>query len=269
MHPEDAFREHPMTLPVAFISHGSPMLALDQGEWSQALRGWAAALPEPGAILVLSAHWEQAGPLRVSSAPEPGTLHDFGGFPAALYRLQYPAPGDPGRADRIVERLRQGGLEVETDANRPLDHGAWVPLLKAFPDARIPVLQISLPVSRTQHSLFELGHTLAPLREEGVLLIASGGLVHNLGRLQWEGDPEPEDWARRFEAWVEEGVASGDLPRLLEAERLAPGFAEAVPTREHFDPLYFALGAAGASSPSELYRGWQLGNLSLRAWSWG
>lgn len=254
--------------PVAFISHGSPMLALDKGIWSQTLHTWAESLAELRAIVVMSAHWEHAGPLGVTAAVHPETMHDFGGFPEALYDLQYPAPGDPLLAKRVVSLLQEAGLQAEQDESRSLDHGAWVPLMKAFPEAPHPVIQVALPRSRTPGFVLQVGRALAPLRKEGVLLLASGGVVHNLRRLDWSGNPEPETWAATFEAWIEEGVKAMDLPRLLDAAGQCPSYREAVPTSEHFDPLYFALGAAGDSKPTTLFQGWQHGNLSLKAWVW-
>ena len=254
--------------PVAFISHGSPMLALDQGAWSQALHAWGQSLRDLRAILVVSAHWEGSGPIGVTAAVHPETMHDFGGFPEALYRLQYPAPGDPGLAKQVVSLLREADLPAELDASRPLDHGAWVPLMKAFPGAQHPVIQVALPRSRTPDSVFQLGRALARLREEGVLLLASGGIVHNLRRIDWSDNPEPEAWAAGFDGWIQQGVETMDVPRLLDAPGQGPSYREAVPTSEHFDPLYFALGAAAESSPSTLFEGWQHGNLSLKAWTW-
>jgi 4,5-DOPA dioxygenase extradiol len=216
----------------------------------------------------MSAHWERSAPIGVTAAVLPETLHDFGGFPEALYDLRYPVPGDPDLANEVVNLFEAAGLEAELDEQRPLDHGAWVPLMKAFPEAQHPVIQVSLPASRTPKALFEMGRALAPLRQEGVLLLASGGVVHNLRRIDWSGNPAPEAWAKTFDDWIEEGVSARDLPRLMDAERLGPSYRDAVPTSEHFDPLYFALGAAGDSKPATLFQGWQHGNLSLKAWTW-
>jgi 4,5-DOPA dioxygenase extradiol len=244
------------------------MLALDKGAWSHALKAWGESLVGVKAVMVLSAHWESDGAIGVTASPQPGILHDFGGFPEALYRLQYPVLGNPILARRVSHLIRDSGLQVKLDESRPLDHGAWVPLMKLFPDAQLPVIQVSLPRPRTPRGVFRLGNALAALRQEDMLLMASGGVVHNLGRLDWSGDPAPESWATAFEAWVDEGVRDMDIPRLLETAGQAPFYREAVPTSEHFDPLYFALGAAGDSMPVTLFQGWQHGNLSLRAWAW-
>ena len=252
--------------PVLFVSHGAPTLALDGGAWAAALAAWAGTLDGVRAILVVSAHWESPGPVRVLAQAHPETLHDFGGFPEALYQMRYPAPGDPALAARVVAMIRAAGLAAELDDQRPLDHGAWVPLRAAFPEARIPVVQVSLPLPRTPRQLFQLGSLLGPLRREGVLLMGSGGIVHNLRLLDWSGSGAPEPWALGFEAWV--GDRLGDPPALFEAAGQAPAYLKAVPTSEHFDPLFFALGAANGSPVQTVFQGWQMGSLSLRTWSW-
>jgi 4,5-DOPA dioxygenase extradiol len=253
-------------LPSLFLAHGSPMLALEGGAWGGMVAGLRATVGTPKAILVASAHWEAAGPFRLSSAETPGVMHDFGGFPEALYALDYPAPGAPALAARAADLLRGAGLEATLDAQRPLDHGAWVPLRYLVPDAGIPVVQLSLPRPRTPGQLLAAGRALAPLRAEGVLILGSGGIVHNLRRLDWDGAaaPRPQPWATAFEAWVRERLAAGDEAALLDW-RGAPGAAESVPTSEHLDPLFVALGAAGGQAAS-LFDGWQLGNLSLASY---
>lgn len=255
--------------PVLFVSHGSPMLGLEPGAWGEALHRWALARTGVKAILVLSAHWEAPAPIGITSSQAPATLHDFSGFPDRLSALQYGAPGNPALALRVQELLEASGHPAQLDPHRPLDHGAWVPLLAAFPEATIPVLELAQPRPRTPRQLYALGQALRPLRDEGVLIMASGGVVHNFGYLDWEGVRAPEPWALAFEAWVAERLAQGDHPSVLEASTTAPGYPKAVPTSEHFDPLYFAMGAAGDAPLSTLYDGWQLGSLSLRTWAWG
>jgi 4,5-DOPA dioxygenase extradiol len=254
--------------PVLFVSHGAPTLALDGGAWAAALQDWAGALRGVQAILVLSAHWESVGPIQVMAAELPETLHDFGGFPEALYQMRYPSPGAPALAARVAALLQAGGMEARLDPRRPLDHGAWVPLRAAFPEAELPVIQVSLPIPRTPGQVFELGRLLSPLRQEGVLFIGSGGIVHNLRLLDWSDHPAPDDWAMGFERWIADHLGAQDTPALFEASRQAPGYAKAVPTTEHFDPLFFSLGAAGGASPRSVYQGWQHGSLSLRTWTW-
>jgi 4,5-DOPA dioxygenase extradiol len=254
-------------LPVAFVSHGSPLLALESSAWHRSLAGWGRQLRGLKAVIVVSAHWESSDAFLVTTSPEPGILHDFSGFPEALYRLDYRVPGDVPLATRVIDLLQSAGLGA-SGAERPLDHGAWVPLRAMLPEASHPVLQVSLPRPRDPDLLAKAGRALAPLRKEGVLLLGSGGLVHNLRRLVWEGQPEPEPWAAAFEDWVMASL-EGDPGRLARADREAPGHAQAVPTPEHFDPIHFSLGAATGDSPLSIHSGWQHGNLSLRALSWG
>lgn len=248
-----------------FLAHGSPMLALEGGAWGEALAAEGGAGPRPTALLVVSAHWETPGGFRLTSAATPGVLHDFGGFPPALYRLDYPAPGSPDLARRAQALLHEAGLPADLDPRRPLDHGAWAPLRHLHPAADLPVVQLSLPLPRRPDLLRAAGRALAPLRLEGVQLIASGGLVHNLGLLDWdrqEGPPRP--WAQAFQDWVDAHLASGDTAGLDQWTQ-APGARESVPTSEHLDPLFVALGAA--EGPAELlYRSWQLGSLSLASY---
>jgi 4,5-DOPA dioxygenase extradiol len=191
-------------------------------------------------------------------------MHDFGGFPEALYGLDYPAPGSPELAVEVAALLAQAGLETRYDPERPLDHGAWVPLRYLLPKADIPVVQLSLPKARTPELLLAAGRALAPLRERGVLILGSGGIVHNLRRLDWEGASAPQSWATAFEGWVRSQLAAGPEGD-LEHWAQAPGAAESVPTSEHLDPLFVAMGAPGRR-PELLYAGWQLGSLSLASY---
>jgi len=252
------------TLPSVFLAHGSPMLALDGEAWGEAVSALGRGLPPLRAILVCSAHWEAPGPFRLSSASTPGVMHDFGGFPEALYRLDYLAPGSPDLAGEAADLLRKAGLEAVLDPKRPLDHGAWVPLRYLRPEADIPVVQLSLPRPRTPGLLLAAGRALAPLRHRGVLILGSGGIVHNLGRLDWQGGTEPRPWAQAFQRWVHERLAAGDEAALADW-RQAPGAAESVPTSEHLDPLFVAIGAGGIP-PQVLFAGWQLGSLSLASY---
>ena len=240
------------------------MLALEGEAWGEAVSTLGRRLPRPRAILVCSAHWEAAGPFRLASSGMPGVMHDFGGFPKALYGLDYPAPGSPELASEAAGLLREAGLEAVLDAHRPLDHGAWVPLRYLRPEADIPVVQLSLPHSRTPEMLLAAGRALAPLRHRGVLILGSGGIVHNLGRLDWQGATEPRPWAAAFQNWVHERLAAGDEATLADW-RQAPGAVESVPTSEHLDPLFVAMGAGG-TAPVPLFDGWQLGSLSLASY---
>lgn len=255
--------------PVLFISHGSPMRALEGGEWGAALRGLGSRLA-PEAILVVSAHWETDGPPRVTASPHPGVIHDFYGFPEALYGLNYRSPGSAAWAQRVQARLGEAGIPSALDPERPLDHGAWAPLIHLFPAADRPVLQLSLPLDRTPGRLHALGEALAPLRDEGLLIIGSGGVVHNLRRLLWH-EPDaasPEPWAADFDAWAASRLLASDHDALMRWREEGPDPRAAHPSTEHWDPIFAALGAAGAAKPEWIYEGWELGNLSLRSAIW-
>lgn len=260
--------DHSSRLPVLFLAHGSPMLALEGGAWGDRLGTLAAELPALRGVVVCSAHWERTGPFSVTAGPFPPTLHDFGGFPEPLYALDYPAPGDPGLAARVAELLGRAGEPARPDPERGLDHGAWVPLRYLFPAAGVPVVQVSLPRDRDPRRIWSAGRALAPLREEGVLLIGSGGLVHNLGLLDWDGSSRPAPWAEAFEAWLMERLGS-ERPETAMDWAGAPGARQAVPTTEHLDPLWLALGAGSGGPVRTVFEGWQLGSLSLRCLAFG
>ncbi|OOW05826.1 dioxygenase [Pseudomonas sp. MF6396] len=248
-------------LPSLFISHGSPMLALEPGASGPALARLAAQLPRPRAIVVMSAHWETTE-LRVTSNPHPPTWHDFGGFPAALYAVQYPAPGDPQLAEQVRQRLNEAGLPTTLDAKRPFDHGAWVPLSLMYPAADIPVVQVSLPSQHGPAYQQQVGQALAALREEGVLLIGSGSITHNLRELDWHAGPESvEPWALAFRDWIIDKLAAGDTPALHDYRRQAPFAVRNHPSDEHLLPLYFARGA-GERFAIE-HQGFTLGALGM------
>jgi len=252
-------------LPAAFFAHGSPMLAVEEDDFTAMLRRWGRGV-RPRAIAVVSAHWEAPGPVRVTGAEQPSLIYDFSGFPPELYDIRYPSPGHPALGAEIVRRLEAAGVKSALDPRRGLDHGAWVPIRHAFPAADVPMLEISLPVPRTRELLAQAGRALAPLRGEGVLLIGSGGLVHNLRRVHFEDKAAPVDpWAGDYDRWVGDRLPSLD-PAALAEYRQAPHAAEAVPTTEHFDPVFFVLGAAlPGDRLSGLYEGFHYGNLSMRS----
>ncbi|EPL04301.1 class III extradiol ring-cleavage dioxygenase [Pseudomonas sp. CF161] len=248
-------------LPSLFISHGSPMLALEPGASGPALARLAAQLPKPKAIVMVSAHWESQD-LRVSANPHPETWHDFGGFPAALFAVQYPAPGDPALAAQVVELLKADGLPAQLDSKRPLDHGVWVPLSLMYPAADIPVVQVSLPSRLGPDLQTRIGHALASLREQGVLLIGSGSITHNLGELDWHAGPESiEPWAKDFRDWMIDKLAANDEAALHDYRRQAPNAVRSHPSDEHLLPLYFARGAGGDFSI--VHQGFTLGALGM------
>lgn len=254
--------------PPLFLAHGSPMLAIEGGAWGAWLSSLSGSLPALRGVVVCSAHWETPGGFRITTGAHPRTIHDFGGFPEALYGLQYPAPGDPGLAARVVDLLEQAGEVVRPDPDRGFDHGAWVPLRHLLPEAQVPVVQLSLPRPRDPRRLWAAGRALTPLREEGILVLGSGGLVHNLGRLDWSGGSGPQPWAEAFEDWLLERFAS-DRPESAMDWAGAPGATEAVPSTEHLDPLWLALGAGGGAAVQTVFKGWELGSLSLRCLTFG
>lgn len=251
--------------PVLFLSHGSPFLAQDQGAYRRALEG-EGKRHAPSVVLVVSAHWETEGRARIGAAPQPSLIYDFSGFPPELRQLSYACPGEPAWAKRIRSALWEAGPGVQLDPQRGLDHGVWSPLRNLFPEARIPVLQLSLPRPRTPRLLLSMGRALASLRSEGMLLVGSGGLVHNLRRLGAQ-NAQPEAWAREFDAWLAGRLGMGD-PEALLGWTAGPHSQEAHPTTEHLDPLFVCLGAAGAVIPRTIHEGWEFGNLSLRCLAW-
>ena len=253
--------------PSLFISHGSPMLALQPGASGPALKRLAAELPRPTAIVVVSAHWESQG-LLVTGSAAPETWHDFGGFPRELFAVQYPAPGDPQLAAQIIELLKADGLEARIDDQRPFDHGTWVPLSLMYPAADIPAVQVSLPSRMGPALQTRVGHALVSLREQGVLLIGSGSITHNLGELKWQAGPESiEPWARDFCDWVVDKLAANDEAALHDYRRQAPQAVRNHPSEEHLLPLYFARGAGGAFSVA--HQGFTMGALGMDIYRFG
>lgn len=228
-------------MPVLYLSHGAPILA-DHPTWPQQLAAWAKDLPRPKAILIVSAHWESA-PLTIGATRTVPLIYDFYGFPEKYYRVTYPAPGAPELAQRVRQLLSGGRIPVRDDPERGLDHGAYVPLVEMYPDADIPVLQISMP-SLDPAVLLEVGRRLAPLRDEGVLIIGSGFMTHNL-RLMRPNTSELEvpTWSAEFDAWANEHVGERDIDALLDFQHKAPAARIAHPTTDHFVPLFVSLGA--------------------------
>jgi 4,5-DOPA dioxygenase extradiol len=232
-------------LPSLYISHGSPMTALQPGPVREHLATLAAALPRPQAIVIATAHWLSAQP-QLGAAAQPETVHDFFGFPPALYDIRYPAPGAPALADRARQLLAQAGLKPTLDPQHGLDHGAWVPLRLLYPEADIPVVPISIQHARDPAHHLTVGRALAPLRHEGVLLIGSGSITHNLGDLRGGYGPDREaPYVEPFTRWIEQRLDAGDIEALLDYRRQAPFAQRAHPTDEHLLPLFVALGAAG------------------------
>lgn len=236
-------------LPTLFVSHGAPTFALEPGLAGPQLAELGRTLPLPEAVMVVSPHWMTPRP-RVGIAAEPQTIHDFGGFDQALYRIEYAAPGHPLLAQKTVDRLNTAGWSAQADERRGLDHGAWVPLLHLYPRANVPVFQVSLPSRLDAASAWAFGAALAPLADDGVLIVGSGSLTHNLAEFRGQSEAE-EVYPTEFAAWVREAVEQGDGARLRRTLADAPHAARAHPSTEHFWPL---LVAAGAAPPG---RGWK------------
>ncbi len=255
-------------LPALFISHGAPTLPLEDVPARGFLSELGGTLERPRAVLAVSAHWETATP-QVSAAERPETIHDFYGFPDALYRLSYPAPGAPELAARAVSRLREAGLQAATDPARGLDHGAWVPLMLMYPEATVPVTQISIQPELGPAHHFAVGRALAPLRAEGVLVLASGSAVHNLRDLAWDAvGGQPVEWARQFDAWLADRIDRGATEALLDYRQRAPHAVRAHPRDEHLLPLFAAMGAGGPeASGRRIHASFTLGSLSMSAFS--
>jgi 4,5-DOPA dioxygenase extradiol len=267
-----AQQDHAMTtpdrLPAVFISHGSPMLALEpERPAHRFLRGAAVLWPKPKAILAVSAHWETEMP-EVGAVAQPETIHDFYGFPPALYRMRYDAPGAPQLAGRIRALLKEAGFKAALDPQRGLDHGAWSPLSLIYPAADIPVLQLSIQPHRDPAHHLALGRALAPLRDEGVLIMATGSMTHNLRMLDRSDLNPPADWAAAFSAWMAQKLEQRDDAALLDYRRQAPFAAQNHPTDEHLLPLYVALGAATSGAPAQrIHASFAHGSLAMDSYS--
>jgi 4,5-DOPA dioxygenase extradiol len=234
-----------MKTPVIFVSHGAPTLPLEPGATGSAWRALGASLAKPRAILLVSAHWETPAPI-VSGAKNPSTIHDFSGFPAALYQLRYAAQGAPDLADEVVSLLTQAGIAVSVDATRGLDHGAWVPLSFLFPDAEIPVAQLSIQPAQNAAWHFNLGVALQALRDKDVLIIGSGSITHNLRAVfSHPADTAAPVWVTEFCDWIDAKIQARDFSALCQYRSLAPHALQNHPTDEHLLPLFVTLGAAG------------------------
>ncbi|XGV99093.1 MAG: class III extradiol ring-cleavage dioxygenase [Leptolyngbya sp. BL-A-14] len=255
------------TFPTLFISHGAPDLPLREGPAHAFLQQVGQKFPKPKAILVVSAHWNTPAPV-VSRASSPCTIYDFSGFPAALYQLTYPAPGAPALADRVVELLQRKGLKGATHPDRGLDHGAWTPLLLMYPEATIPITQLSIQYDADPAYHLHVGEALAPLRQEGVLILASGGATHNLYAFGAGENGKPPAWVSDFDHWLEMTIVQGDRASLLNYRQLAPYAKENHPTDEHLLPLFVALGAADECAKGiRLHHSYTYGVFSMAAYA--
>ncbi|HSM78564.1 MAG TPA: 4,5-DOPA dioxygenase extradiol [Bryobacteraceae bacterium] len=229
----------PDILPAIFFGHGNPMNALLNNSYTEAWSGIGRRIARPKAILCISAHWFLPG-TGVTVSTSPKTIHDFGGFPRELYRVQYPAPGDPALARRVQQLLAP--LPVALDSSWGLDHGAWSVLRHVYPDAGVPIVQLSIDETRMPAFHFDIGRKLAPLREEGVLIVGSGNLVHNLHAYAWGRHmPDPYDWAVRFESEARQLLLAGEYKPLIEYEKLGPEAMLSIPTPDHYLPLLYVI----------------------------
>lgn len=253
--------------PALFVSHGAPTLPLEPGPTRGFLTELGKSVGTPAAILIVSAHWETAAP-AVSTAAQPETIHDFYGFPEALYQMHYAAPGAPDLARRVVRLLEQTGLKTAAVPGRGLDHGAWVPLMLMYPAADIPVTQLAVQTALGPAHHWRLGETLRPLRDEGVLIIGSGSATHNLSEFGGHRyDSPPPVWVSEFSEWMAGAVAAGRTADLLDYRRLAPQAVRNHPTEEHLLPLFTALGAATpGSTPQRLHTAYTYGVIGMDAY---
>lgn len=252
-------------MPALFIGHGSPMNAIENTSWSRAWHSLGDRLrrdyPKPKAILVISAHWMTPG-IGVTAMAQPETIHDFGGFPDALFAVQYPAPGAPELATRIQNLLAP--QHVCPDQSWGLDHGTWSVLVHLFPDADVPVVQLSLDQSQPNRFHYELGRYLRPLRDEGILIIGSGNVVHNLRLIQWQADRPAPDWSPRIEQRVKECLQERDHEALIEYAELDPDALLAIPTPEHYLPLLYIAGLQAEDETTHFpVHGIDLGTISM------
>lgn len=255
-------------MPSYFFAHGAPSLVLEDHAYSRFLKEFVTLKGlKPKAVVLFSAHWEE--PVQTIGAADPyGTIYDFSGFQEELYRITYPAPGDPQLARKVQALFAEQGISARLDRERGLDHGAWAVLKLLFPEADVPVVALSVNRNLSNRQQYDLGKALQELREQDVLVIGSGGTSHNLRRLSWGAGPEDVDgWAAAFEDWLQEKLEAWDLEALFDYRNQAPYAETAVPTNEHFIPLLLAMGTGDRNREAKLlHRSFQLGSLSLIGW---
>lgn len=256
----------PTTAASVFLSHGAPTMPLEQSPTRLFLDGLGADLPRPTAVIAVSAHW-CTDQVTVSTAARPDTIHDYYGFPQELYRMVYPAPGAPDLAARVQGLLHGAGLAASADPDYGLDHGAWVPMRLMYPQADLPVFQLSVQPDLGAAHAYRVGQALKPLRQEGVMVLASGAMTHNLREWMMRRaafNATPEGWADEFAEWFEAAIRRNDLPALLDWTAQAPSARRNHPTPEHLLPLFVAMGAGGAGQ--RIHRAMEYGVLSLDAY---
>jgi 4,5-DOPA dioxygenase extradiol len=252
-------------MPAAFLGHGSPMNAIETNRYTEAWRAFGAAVPEPRAILVVSAHWF-VNATAVTAMARPRTIHDFYGFPRPLFEVEYPAPGDPKIAEEIADVAKPTRVGLDSDS-WGLDHGTWSLLVHAFPKAEMPVLQLSINETKAPEYHLELGERLAPLRERGVLVIGSGNIVHNLRTIDWKREDHGFDWAHRFDEAARETMTTRPDNVLELAQH--PDYGRSAPTPDHFYPLLYLAGLASAAKrlPKVLVEGYTYGSVSMTSFT--
>lgn len=252
-------------MPSYFYAHGAPSLVLEDNEYTKLLKEFKDYTPRPKAIVLFSAHWEESVQ-SVGAAATYETIYDFGGFQDELYQMTYPAQSDRALAEQIQTLFTKYGVENVRNEKRGLDHGAWAVLKLLYPDADIPVIALSVNRYLSNEQQYQIGKALAELREQDVLIIGSGGTVHNLRKLNWRSE-EIDGWAEQFDNWIQSKLESWDTEALFQYSELAPYAGEAVPTSEHFIPLLLAMGTGDANRNAKLlHRSYQYGNLSLSCW---
>lgn len=253
----------PERMPVLFVGHGSPMNGIEDNAYSRSWQALGSRMPRPRAVLSVSAHWLTEGTF-VHVGEQPATIHDFWGFPRELYNVRYECAGSPGLADRVISLVKE--TEIGRDRDWGLDHGTWVPLKRMLPAADVPVVQLSIDISRPSLFHYNLGRELAALRYEDVLIMGSGNIVHNLGRVSFEPDAEPYDWAVGFDELVRELIESGGHRALIDYENLGDQAALAIPTPDHYWPLLYVLGLQEDGDVAEFpVEGIAHGSVSMRA----
>jgi 4,5-DOPA dioxygenase extradiol len=252
--------------PTLFISHGAPDFVLTDHIAKRTLSQLGQTLASPKAIIIISAHWTNS-PIGITSATSHRMIYDFSGFPEALYQIHYPAIGDPALAIQISQQLEASGFSVNLDQERGLDHGAWIPLMLIYPAAAIPVIQISLPRGSLREAA-KLGEALTPFREQGMLIIGSGGSVHNLRAMNREG--RTDVWAKKFEYWLQQNVEGNRFDRVINPKQFTPLFDQAHPTPEHFTPLIIAWAAGNKTKPGRrFHQSYMYGNIGMAMYAFG
>ena len=255
-------------MPSVFLGHGTPLNALADNRWTQTWARVGREIGRPKAIVAISGHWCTYG-VGVTAMAHPPTIHDFGGFPQALFDIRYPAPGDPQLAARLRDLLAPIPVVLD-EQSWGLDHGTWSVLCKAYPAADIPVVQLSIDATQPPHFHFDLGAKLAPLRDEGVLILGSGNIVHNLRRVNFADDARPFDWAVEFDTWVKERLQDGNYKAIVEDARDTEAGRLSIPTPDHWYPLLYTLGAADDDEPLRFdYEGIENASISMRCLTLG